>query len=1356
MNPESSSTRRDVDFVPASPLSKKTPGRPPAPEPKRMDIRPIRREDLQASVDRSEDEDVPMSAAAMVGQEPYTIDTAENTGIKVVPHSEQRLNEQLKEVREEGIPDSAVASNEPYTLELGQQENGNNTPKQDEPPTPFTDYSKLKQDESPTPFTDYSVFRPAEAPGFNGDKPTPDTSDADISDIVSIDANGRGHEPTQMNVSGNRSGGQFISEENMDTIRANADFIRNNLPGNEPTSTPEPTPTPNQDGGDGIEVIPHSPKELDKQLEQASEDEIPATAVATNEPWTLDVNEDGEVKEEGPEEEKQEGPIKLYALDTTDTDTAEAARKAAIRLESEVREIREKLFPPGNPQAGRFAKLVRAISMPIRAAAHPKEFFTYLAKSSAGKDYYLQKYRAESLSGMDGFDYHSEIARDVAERFDAGEYVMQNGERKLAEDVPEVREVKDKLNEVFRLGIIGTMDRDSVLTEAKRIVAEAPWLQGNSEESLHLIQNLEETYDRITTAVEHESGLAAIDAAYELVGGEVTIGVNAEVQKTATDRIMEKLTNSPLKALIVNEATVGMAVGAVVGTVGYLMKSKGVRVATAAVVGGPVAMVATAGASALFAYGREKMRMRQDRMLHMAERAVGGEGPEGNTEEYPRRVEMEGVIYEMASAQDIMANFEELMPEDPSTMTEDEARAVQSWLIALRTNQAVGDQHNVDLIQYSNEDSVESEKNDLFQARARAQVALRQFAQSHPDFMDQIPGADYDEKLDFLVGAQTEQLVQGEMADKDRAFRKLSRSRATKRAVATFAFALAGSYISQQLTQHFMGGGETVPKDPGILSNEKTVLSMRGDSIDMPQGWSIRGNVLVDAKGEAVINNFQYNPDGSLSQDTIMSLQGKGFRFSETMTNHTSVTTREVPYDEYVRLNPDKFAPIHREGWMGNDTPMYRGPNGKLLGADLNELRADFKLSPDGDIVLDTSRMTNNGSFWGAVKVAAHSDQLDGKLRWLLTPDKNNQGSSMVLEVSQGGQTVIPKNSEMFKLFSVSPEGKVDLNSGFAEVGVPTGRSTDGAINFYVLATETGNNPPGMMPITETNNFSAFHGTIVVPETPDPVVDPFVPFIPISGVFPRKPLEKIIPGGGGEPYIDSPYNGYQSGEFAPEDEEKRRKGFSERLRNNPDAVLDPRTEIEDYIGRMDSERREALEGMVEKAEPMSETVKIVVAIPVNGSQEGKNIYKTLQWYSGQVDADGNPLDPSSYEIVLYVNKPTDREWDETASEIQRFMADHPDMPIRLIQREYKPSEARIGRIRRDMTDLTLARQAKRSSDEDLVIVSNDADCKGLGESYIATIMEQVDAQSVDGLSGRLEWDPATNTESPLYHMVRCN
>ena len=120
--------------------------------------------------------------------------------------------------------------------------------------------------------------------------------------------------------------------------------------------------------------------------------------------------------------------------------------------------------------------------------------------------------------------------------------------------------------------------------------------------------------------------------------------------------------------------------------------------------------------------------------------------------------------------------------------------------------------------------------------------------------------------------------------------------------------------------------------------------------------------------------------------------------------------------------------------------------------------------------------------------------------------------------------------------------------------------------------------------------------------------------------------------------------------------------------------------------------------------------------------------------------------------MLFVNKPTDLEWDETLSEIERFKSQYPNVPIRVIQREYPPEQARIGRIRRDMTDLTLLRQSRRTVDQDLVVVSNDADCKGLGASYIATILEQTEVQAADGLSGRLEWDPTTNIESPLYHM----
>ena len=63
-----------------------------------------------------------------------------------------------------------------------------------------------------------------------------------IEDLVDIDKNGRGHEPKQLNVSGKRSGGQFISKDNMDVIAANASDIRENLPPQKPLGPPPPPP----------------------------------------------------------------------------------------------------------------------------------------------------------------------------------------------------------------------------------------------------------------------------------------------------------------------------------------------------------------------------------------------------------------------------------------------------------------------------------------------------------------------------------------------------------------------------------------------------------------------------------------------------------------------------------------------------------------------------------------------------------------------------------------------------------------------------------------------------------------------------------------------------------------------------------------------------------------------------------------------------------------------------------------------------------------------------------------------------------------------------------------------------------
>ena len=327
------------------------------------------------------------------------------------------------------------------------------------------------------------------------------------------------------------------------------------------------------------------------------------------------------------------------------------------------------------------------------------------------------------------------------------------------------------------------------------------------------------------------------------------------------------------------------------------------------------------------------------------------------------------------------------------------------------------------------------------------------------------------------------------------------------------------------------------------------------------------------------------------------------------------------------------------------------------------------------------------------------------------------------------------------------------MHSGYAEVAVPTGRvGTNGGQGMYILATQVGNNPPRNIPITETSQIFAHHGTLFVPEAPKPGADALVPFIPIASPLPRRPLERLVPSDG-DTYLSSPYLvGYNGSEMSPEDEERARARFSPRLRENPDVILDPRVEIEDYMAREGVARAAEVEQLASQIEPMSEECMASVLIPVNGAQEGDNIYNTLKWYSGQVDSEGNPIDPSSYEIVLLVNKPTDMEWDDSLSEIQRFQADNPGVTIRVVQKEYSRSEAKIGRIRKDLADLVLFRQMQRRSSSDLILISNDADCKGLGQSYIDTITSQIGAQAADGLAGRLEWDPSTNIESPLYHI----
>ncbi|MBI2654789.1 hypothetical protein HYX02_08360, partial [Candidatus Woesearchaeota archaeon] len=214
-------------------------------------------------------------------------------------------------------------------------------------------------------------------------------------------------------------------------------------------------------------------------------------------------------------------------------------------------------------------------------------------------------------------------------------------------------------------------------------------------------------------------------------------------------------------------------------------------------------------------------------------------------------------------------------------------------------------------------------------------------------------------------------------------------------------------------------------------------------------------------------------------------------------------------------------------------------------------------------------------------------------------------------------------------------------------------------------------------------------------------------------------------------------------------------GASQTLINNPNAVLNHYDEIEAYLNRLPApylQQVRILANQIKRV--MDNTVRLVICIPVAGHQEGAYIYESLKNYTYQT------ADPSTYEIVLFVNHP-DRDPsgtvimpDTTISEINRFRSDYPNIPLRVMYQVIPRDQAKIGFIRKLLTDAVLFRHHKRGRNvPDLILVSNDADNKGVAPEYIENFIRKFDANTkIDALVGQIDWDTESYIQYPLIYI----
>ncbi len=246
---------------------------------------------------------------------------------------------------------------------------------------------------------------------------------------------------------------------------------------------------------------------------------------------------------------------------------------------------------------------------------------------------------------------------------------------------------------------------------------------------------------------------------------------------------------------------------------------------------------------------------------------------------------------------------------------------------------------------------------------------------------------------------------------------------------------------------------------------------------------------------------------------------------------------------------------------------------------------------------------------------------------------------------------------------------------------------------------------------------------------------PYTPYIP----YPYGP-------GYGAPYYRAPYYGV---------EQNATSRASQTLKTSPNATLNHYDEIENYFKSLPSSYMEQVMNLASQIrQPMANSVRSVICIPVAGHQEGNYIYESLKNYTYQT------ANTKIYEIFLFVNNPDkDTEGnniapDNTLDEIKRFVRDYPHIPIRMIQAVIPRSLAKIGMIRKILADTVLLRHHNRGRNApDLIIVSNDADNKGVAPEYIDNFIRKFDSNSnLDALAGQIEWGPESYIKYPLIYV----
>ncbi len=165
-------------------------------------------------------------------------------------------------------------------------------------------------------------------------------------------------------------------------------------------------------------------------------------------------------------------------------------------------------------------------------------------------------------------------------------------------------------------------------------------------------------------------------------------------------------------------------------------------------------------------------------------------------------------------------------------------------------------------------------------------------------------------------------------------------------------------------------------------------------------------------------------------------------------------------------------------------------------------------------------------------------------------------------------------------------------------------------------------------------------------------------------------------------------------------------------------------------------------------DPPDDHCDAIIIVPARNEAAG--IVATLAALAGQRVADGTPLDPRRFEIILLANNCTDA----TAAVACVWAAAHPALTLHVVERTFPADEANVGTARRLLMDEAYRRLTLLDRPRG-IIVSTDADtCPE--PTWLAATLDEI-AAGADAVGGRISTDPlerALLTEGARYSHLR--